>query len=200
MTQANLPDLVDDDDGEVLFNYWNGFAPAYRTGQAGTSPPAWAGKGFPYPKLDGAGELLGLYLTNGDGTDRPVSPAHILWGVTDAEEARSALGFEAAIAPYIVGSGGPPVDRTAERGSGVYQNTWLRPRIVMVYDGVRSAATTGGEFLMGVTAGEMTWWGLYADDNAGSTPYRRFVPQGPFIVPPGWFYQFTGPFDVWKEA
>ena len=107
MTQNILPILADEDDGEVLFNALNGFVPAYATGQAGTSVPGGVGKGFVYTKLDGDGNILGAYFADGLGGESPVSPAHVLWGITDAGEARSALGltrFESAEQSIVAGS------------------------------------------------------------------------------------------------
>ena len=106
MTQNILPILADEDDGEVLFNALNAFVPAYATGQAGTSVPGGVGKGFVYTKLDGDGNILGAYFADGLGGESPVSPAHVLWGITDAGEARSALGltrFESAEQSIVPG-------------------------------------------------------------------------------------------------
>ena len=93
MTQYTPRAFTDDEVGEGFWTLWNGLIPAYLSGQAGTNVPAGVGKGFVYTKLDSDGNILGAYFADGLGGESPVSPAHILWGVTDAAEARSALGI-----------------------------------------------------------------------------------------------------------
>ena len=114
MTQYTPRAFTDDEVGEGFWTLWNGLIPAYLSGQAGTNVPAGVGKGFVYTKLDGDGNILGAFFADGLGGESPVSPAHILWGVTDAAEARSALGIDAATAEafglgprvhYLTGTG-----------------------------------------------------------------------------------------------
>ena len=93
MTQYLPTALTETDDGERLFALWNGLIPAYLTGQAGTSVPGGAGKGFAYTKLDGSGNILGLFIADGAGGEVDASPDHVLRGITDPAAARDALGL-----------------------------------------------------------------------------------------------------------
>ena len=197
MTQYTPRALTDDEVGEGLWTLWNGLIPAYLSGQAGTNVPAGVGKGFVYTKLDGDGNILGAYFADGLGGESPVSPAHILWGVTEAGEARSALGIDAAIAARQVGD---PVGVTSPvRSAGVtYQNTWDRMRVVAIRRSGSDTTATPFDFSLGPTAGALEQVGWTAVDSSSASAFR-FNPQGPFPVPPGWFYRFVGAFDFWKE-
>ena len=94
MTQYVPADLTENETGDELGDILTGTFRALRTGQAGTAVPGTAEKGFAYTKLDGSGNIVGLFIAKGDGTDQDASPPHILAGITDAAEARDRLGVD----------------------------------------------------------------------------------------------------------
>ena len=95
--------------------------------------------------------------------------------------------------------GDPAGPTTPSRTAGViYQNTWTRPRVVSVYKPDLPSGSTAVQFYVGTTAGNLTRVGISAFDSAG-TSFVRHIPQGPYIVPAGWFYRLDGVFDTWIE-
>ena len=115
--------------------------------------------------------------------------------------AEVTAAVEAVVAARM--GGDPAGVQSPTRASGtVYQNATLRVRRVAIRRSASSSTTSGFDFRVAPTAAgldtdaaQIGWTAI----DAGSSLTYRFNPQGPFDVPPGWFYRFEGAFDFWKE-
>ncbi|WP_208348683.1 hypothetical protein [Pseudaestuariivita rosea] len=94
------------------------------------------------------------------------------------------------------GDPGGVQDVTAQRTGGtVYQNTWARPRYVSIYE---SRIDNDGPNFFYISHDGVTFTiiGQSALDRS-SNSHINMIAQGPYVVPPGWYYRLNRTPNVW---